>query len=245
MRFKKGFTLAEILIVLMVIGALATMTVPALMKGVTETQTKTAYKKAFNTIANLIALERTQGNSPTVMGAGSINQLLDSMINNMSVNGYAEYNACDGVACSPSAIKPNIQYKLGTETKETGSTDAVNATSITNSNGSPWIVGDDGIAYRILTSKASGTCENKSVINEQKTLANAQAKACVYVLVDVNGLGKMPNRLDSQVETFFTNAQDKMKTLDGDRFYIYVGKDGATAGSKMYSATGRIVSDMS
>ena len=45
MRIKKGFTLAEILIVLMVIGVIATMTVPSLMKGVNEATYKTAYKK--------------------------------------------------------------------------------------------------------------------------------------------------------------------------------------------------------
>ena len=42
-----GFTLAEILIVLMVIGIIATMTIPGLMKGVQEAQYKTAYKKAY------------------------------------------------------------------------------------------------------------------------------------------------------------------------------------------------------
>ena len=49
MRIKKGFTLAEILIVLMVIGIIATMTIPGLMKGVQEAQYKTAYKKAYLT----------------------------------------------------------------------------------------------------------------------------------------------------------------------------------------------------
>ena len=44
MRIKKGFTLAEILIVLMVIGAIATITVPSIIKGVKEAQIKTAYK---------------------------------------------------------------------------------------------------------------------------------------------------------------------------------------------------------
>ena len=56
MRFKKGFTLAEILIVLMVIGVIATMTVPSMMKGVQEAQYKTGFKKAYNTITNLYAM---------------------------------------------------------------------------------------------------------------------------------------------------------------------------------------------
>ena len=56
MRLKKGFTLAEILIVLMVIGVIATLTVPTMMKGVTEAQLKTSYKKAYNTIAAKFAI---------------------------------------------------------------------------------------------------------------------------------------------------------------------------------------------
>ena len=47
MRIKKGFTLAEILIVLMVIGVIATMTIPSVMKGVVDAQIKTGYKRRY------------------------------------------------------------------------------------------------------------------------------------------------------------------------------------------------------
>ena len=62
MRLKKGFTLAEILIVLMVIGVVATMTIPSLMRGVQDAQFKTAYKKAFNAVVNIAAMESISGN---------------------------------------------------------------------------------------------------------------------------------------------------------------------------------------
>ena len=42
---KRGFTLAEVLITLTIIGVVATMTLPALMTNTAETQAKTGLKK--------------------------------------------------------------------------------------------------------------------------------------------------------------------------------------------------------
>ena len=64
MRIKKGFTLAEILIVLMVIGVIATMTIPTLLGAVQDQQYKTAYKKAFNQISGIMAMEAVGGSLP-------------------------------------------------------------------------------------------------------------------------------------------------------------------------------------
>ena len=64
MRIKKVFTLSEILIVLMIIGFISALTVPSLMKTINEAQIKTAYKKAFNTISNLYAMEIIAGQTP-------------------------------------------------------------------------------------------------------------------------------------------------------------------------------------
>ena len=77
MRIKKGFTLAEILIVLMVIGIIATMTIPGLMKGVQEARFKTAYKKAYNTIVNLSAMASVNGELPV---KGSTANLPDVLV---------------------------------------------------------------------------------------------------------------------------------------------------------------------
>ncbi len=50
MMKKNGFTLAEVLITLSIIGVVATMTLPALMTNVQEQQAKTGLKKAINTL---------------------------------------------------------------------------------------------------------------------------------------------------------------------------------------------------
>ena len=50
MMKKTGFTLAEVLITLAIIGVVATLTLPALMTNTQEQQAKTALKKGINTL---------------------------------------------------------------------------------------------------------------------------------------------------------------------------------------------------
>lgn len=50
MMKKDGFTLAEVLITLAIIGVVATLTLPALMTNTAEQQAKTALKKGINTL---------------------------------------------------------------------------------------------------------------------------------------------------------------------------------------------------
>lgn len=53
---KNGFTLAEVLITLAIIGVVATMTLPALMTNTGEQQAKTGLKKALNTLTEAAKL---------------------------------------------------------------------------------------------------------------------------------------------------------------------------------------------
>ena len=50
MMKKNGFTLAEVLITLAIIGVVATITLPALMTNTQEQQSRTALKKGINTL---------------------------------------------------------------------------------------------------------------------------------------------------------------------------------------------------
>ena len=53
MMKKQGFTLAEVLITLTIIGVIATMTLPALMTNTQEQQAKTGLKKGINTLTEI------------------------------------------------------------------------------------------------------------------------------------------------------------------------------------------------
>ena len=243
MRIKKGFTLAEVLIVLMVIGAIATMTIPSLMKGITETQWKTAYKKAYNAVVNLCAMERISGSLPSSNNAAGVLKMFDSLQNNLSIKDYyamdAETALSDGKIIAASDLKAGISYTDSNGIKiSTGGTDQVtyaNTATIT-----PWINTDDGLSYAVV---AGDGCETKAKIDEATTYDETMNAACVVVVVDVNGINKGPNTIETQMTTHYTDSA-AMKTLTGDRYYIFVGKDGATAGSKKALVTGRIVADL-
>ena len=51
MMKKNGFTLAEVLITLSIIGVIATLTLPTLMTNINESQNKTGFKKVINTLS--------------------------------------------------------------------------------------------------------------------------------------------------------------------------------------------------
>jgi prepilin-type N-terminal cleavage/methylation domain-containing protein len=52
---KRGFTLAEVLITLAIIGVVAALSIPSVVKNYQETQFKTAYKKAFSDLNRVFA----------------------------------------------------------------------------------------------------------------------------------------------------------------------------------------------
>lgn len=59
MMKKNGFTLAEVLITLAIIGVVATMTLPALMTNTGEQQYKTGLKKGINTLTEAVQMHDT------------------------------------------------------------------------------------------------------------------------------------------------------------------------------------------
>lgn len=240
MRIKKGFTLAEVLIVLMVIGAIATMTIPSLMKGVTETQWKTAYKKAYNAIINLCAMERISGSLPSSADAIGVNKMFESLNANLSVKDYvsaSDNTLTAGTIVQTSNLKDGVTFTDSSgSVVSTGTSQAAFADSQ-----SAWINTDDGLSYTVV---AGTTCGTKQAIDGATTLANALANSCVVVVVDVNGLQKGPNTLEPQVINGSLTSSATLETLTGDRFYIYVGRDGATAGPKGITVSGRIAADL-
>ncbi len=256
MRIKKAFTLAEILIVLMVIGVIATMTVPSLMKGVNEAQFKTAYKKAFNTITNLAGVEKISGQLPAISSANGVFNLYKSLNSNLSVKEYADFKIAAGTIAPDSAFKAGVNLKDGdnsTNSAQLGESDGnyeyiTTATAPTDKI--PWIITEDNLAYSVITiggnKASSGACLTKTQLNALTTVENTNKSACAIVVVDVNGLSKGPNMLENQEGAGPNTASSgvALKQLVGDQYYIYLGSDGATAGNKFITVSGRLMSDM-
>lgn len=63
MMKKNGFTLAEVLITLSIIGVVATMTLPALMTNTQEQQAKTGLKKAISVLSEAVQMHQAVENT--------------------------------------------------------------------------------------------------------------------------------------------------------------------------------------
>ena len=256
MRIKKAFTLAEILIVLMVIGVIATMTVPSLMKGVNEAQFKTAYKKAFNTVTNLAGVEKISGQLPAVSSKNGVFNLYKSLNSNLSVKEYAKFTIAAGTIAPDGAFKAGVKLTDGDNETNTAQLGESTDFDYKTTKGSPdkteipWIITEDNLAYSVITiggNKAdSGACLTKTQLNALTTVENTNKSACAIVVVDVNGLSKGPNMLENQEGAGPNTASSgvALKQLVGDQYYIYLGSDGATAGNKFITVSGRLMSDM-
>lgn len=252
MRIKKGFTLSEILIVLMIIGFIAALTVPSLMKSINEAQIKTAYKKAFNTISNLYAMEKIAGQTPITGTDVNVSKLTYSMANNLSIRGFAN-NATYATSGLDNEFTNDLVYcaeftltqgklKVG----EGSDCLDYSANKINN-----WIVTEDNLAYSVLSAQSGATqgisgtrCGSKAKINSEGSPLDAAKQTCAIIVVDTNGLNKGPNALDSQNTTTALASSSNMETLTGDWYYIYVGIDGVTPGPKTATIEGRILSDL-
>lgn len=272
MRLKKGFTLAEILIVLMVIGVIATMTIPSMMKGVTEAQLKAGYKKAYNTIANFAAMERVAGNLPQKAAAEDIALLYQSLNSSLSVKEFAQQkinamSPLQNTGVHANCMKATINGGSTTigidegECIDSGDsfTDASAGGIITGSS-DIWIITEDNIAYTLTlgggTEEKNG-CATKQGISAKENDAEASKVSCAIVVVDVNGLSKGPNKLETQglgaaaaageggeAQAQGIAAASSLETLTGDQYKIYLGSDGATAGPRIATVSGRIMADL-
>ncbi|MBQ4646942.1 MAG: prepilin-type N-terminal cleavage/methylation domain-containing protein [Candidatus Gastranaerophilales bacterium] len=260
MRNKKAFTLAEILIVLMVIGVIATLTIPSLMKGVMAGQYKSGYKKALKEISTMSAAEKIAGSLPTSNRSSETLMFFEALNTHLSVNGYisfAEHKANTGSVLISERFDKSIRIKgrtYGTH-QEGDIAENVNENYITTYEASPWIITDDNMAYSVMCGGDTGVrtqCATTQEINAQPTQKDAARRSCAIVIVDVNGLSKGPNRYDPQLgpdtgvrlNTFNAPVEsgEPLDTLTGDQYIIFIGSDGATAGPSATSVTGRIAS---
>ena len=259
MRYKKGFTLAEILIVLMVIGVIAAMTIPSVMKGVVEGQLKAGYKKAYNTIANFAHAEKTAGFLPATNISSETVRLFEMLNADLTVMGYV--STADSQINSGNVIKGDKYQntiRINNKTYGTGQAQiAVNSANVTTQSPTPWLVTEDNMAYSIICGGVTNVrfrCATKEQLSSFATQAEAIRNSCAVVVVDVNGLSKGPNRFDPQVgpanghiiNTHNTNltANSALDTLTGDQYLIFLGSDGASAGPRTNSVSGRIMADL-
>ena len=103
--FKNGFTLAEVLITLGIIGVVAAMTMPTLMNSTNGAQYKTAYKKALSVLSQAVVLnvalddyDMSQTVAETANDSASLYNMFNNRMNVVKTGGekYTSMNEHNG-----------------------------------------------------------------------------------------------------------------------------------------------------
>ena len=178
-------------------------------------------------------------------------QIFSTLAKNLSVKGFIYEAIGSGKLNNLSQIKSGLRYFEVAGVNEpsfVGSTDSNNYLDLAavTSEKATWIVTEDNMAYTVVSyqNTSNKICESKLEINSHITSPEEVKKhVCFTVVVDVNGLNKSPNVVEPQI-TKTLAASDTLDTLTGDQYYIFIGRDGATAGNPKFTATGRLVGDV-
>ena len=184
---KQGFTLAEVLITLGIIGVVAAMTMPTLMNKTNGAQYKAAYKKGLSAISQAITLNvaldgasfadiDTAGDAGDIAqksGKDTVASVLNSRMNivNHTSSAYTGF---------PSSITIAETCEKNSENKEV-------CTPSTSLAPDTFLFFNDGITFAYKAAKAV-TCTDDKLVT-----TNGEINHCVGA-IDVNGQ-KGPNKV--------------------------------------------------
>ena len=172
MRKISGFTLAEVLITLGIIGVVAAMTMPTLINSTQGAQYKAAYKKALSAISQAVTLNVALDEWSFADADTSNYQLVDLFKSRMNVV-RTENGTFAGVKTTT--------YQVSGDSNGLAAT----STTTTNTANNTTLFFNDGIMLTFPTSSTNCT-------NDETLGANNGDKIC-YGFIDVNGI-KAPNK---------------------------------------------------
>ena len=167
MMKKNGFTLAEVLITLAIIGVVATLTLPSLISNTQEQQAVTGFRKAMNTLNEVAQM-------------------------NVAVDGFDYGNIADGttvpgsgsIYSSTGILNSNI-WAMMSARAQVDTTRSNSAANVYGANAAGACNDLHVIGFR------DGT-----MLCYAKTTTNAASNAVIYGYVDTNGI-KRPNTIST------------------------------------------------
>ena len=202
MTKRFGFTLAEVLITLTIIGVIAAMTIPTLMSNTSDQEFKTGFKKAISTINQAITMQYA---------------LEGTDMSNYTSPGTDVFNTTYGVA--------NAVFQQRMQVISTAASRTTGKAHTGNENGNAAIYLSDGMVIEFPSGKMDGT-QGKGAGMSQSCLDNvynagSNPTGCLYtVVVDVNG-----DKGTCQVATETTSTNGKVRAKDC--FPVNIHADGA------------------
>lgn len=184
---KYGFTLAEVLITLGVIGVVAALTIPILMQNTNEKATVSALKKAYSTLSQAYNLAVQDYSTPDMWDLGGVNN----------------YGTSAGAIEIISKLSPylNMTKNCGTASSCLPS----KYTFLSNATVNP----DSATAYSkgmisdgtLLYIYSHGSCSGGGTITNRGTTAALQ-NTCASMVYDINGF-KAPNLIGKDAFLFY------------------------------------------
>ena len=196
-NIRDGFTLAEVLITLGIIGVVAAMTMPTLMNSTQGAQYKAAYKKALSALSQAVTLNVALDEWNFADADNSTYVLKDMFESRMNVVRSACSTGCSETSTEITDAKGN-PYKVSVGS---GALQGMTEGGIESANTTLFF--NDGIMFT-YNPTASTKCTQAD---------GATAKPC-YGFIDVNGI-KAPNRVvqcDNSTATDGTDCEIKNPT---------------------------------
>lgn len=188
MKIKKGFTLAEVLITLAIIGVVASMTIPGLINNldIDRKANEASLRKmitALNDATKMIVMTETRNHSMT----GTMSDVRFSYTKYLNViktcQGGAINNTSDCYDSSVAIGKQNYTDKNGNEIEFSG--------RMTAEEGDIFMLADGTF---VIVKILGNTCNETVKALYDRDLGPKMVKnACGYVIADVNGV-KGPNK---------------------------------------------------
>jgi prepilin-type N-terminal cleavage/methylation domain-containing protein len=98
--FKKGFTLAEVLITLLIVGIISSIVIPGIIADTQQAEYKTAWKKTYSSI-NQAYSQIMMDNGGTFVRVATN----DSDLRNLFMNKMNYITTCDDTSCAASSLR--------------------------------------------------------------------------------------------------------------------------------------------
>ena len=154
---KNGFTLAEVLITLAIIGVVATLTLPALMTNTAEQQAKTGLKKGINTLTEAAQMNASirgfdySSVTSTKYGPGNEEeQSLYGLLANRTAIDFAKSGSSTGNHVSGQGEAPTTQTGNYTVFFRDGSSFSYDPGNSVMSNASANAIESDGLPHGLV-----------------------------------------------------------------------------------------------
>ncbi|MDD3237382.1 MAG: prepilin-type N-terminal cleavage/methylation domain-containing protein [Candidatus Gastranaerophilales bacterium] len=135
---KKAFTLAEVLITLVIIGVIAAMTIPSLLNNTNKEETKTAVKKAYTTLSQAVSLAQTKN--------GSINNL-EQILAEMNISST---ESCSSNTACKSMLNGVTDFINSNNDEDNQTTSEEVAEDLESMGWNKAVIGADGMTYLFI-----------------------------------------------------------------------------------------------